>query len=124
MNMELKTINEEVYDCYLIALATVLNSMGMDYQMISTGYWNFEYVPLSKRADSQIGNGIKPYERRSVEGEKLFHGVELNIGFDGTQKKSAKTVIHNLLQKGKIAIIVSDAFFCPWSTYYQKMRFL
>ena len=125
MDVNVKTIDEEAYDCYLIAIATVLNSMEKDYQMISAGYWGFKYISLDKREDKKIGNGIFPYERRYVEGEKIFYGTELKISYQAgtSQGRRAKESIEALLKERKIVIVVADAYWCSWSTYYKKIHY-
>ena len=125
MEIVVKTVSEEAYDCYLIAIATVLNSMDKEFHMISTGYWGFEYIPLNKREDRQIGNGFFSYERRNAEGEKIFHGIDLNILYkarewQANQGHLVKDIIEMILNHNRIVVIVSDAYWYSWSTYYRK----
>lgn len=108
------------YSCRQTVIVEVAKYMGANYEMIALGNWRFEYV--TDRGNS-IGEKVAQiYTTSYGENVMHFHGLELKSGIVN-DKKYAKEMIRENLERGIPVIVHSDTFYCPWYIGYQIIHY-
>jgi hypothetical protein len=124
MQLDITPCANATYNCLDVLIFTLASHWGLEHRLMFAEAWRFKYekVQPSQREVSfdKTLDVRELVERRDVERAlSTYHGLEITRHHPG-DVKAALDLIRAEVASGCPVAIGVDAYFCPWSSAYQK----
>lgn len=119
MISNIKAVHDDAYNCIEDSVIAIVAWKNLNYELMFSEYWGFDFKPTSNQAIANLGDRIDTCTGNILDITVKYTGIKYNLVQFTSIETDLPLIEKELLQNRPIYIYV-DSFWVPWSQSYQS----